>query len=493
MLHTLDGIVVAMYAGGMLALGWYYNRRQTNTNEYFIGNGRMNPILIGISLFATLLSTISYLSGPGEIIRNGPALLSGSLSIPVGFFVVGYIFIPLFMKQRVTSAYELLEMKLGLSTRLIGASMFILLRLMWMAVLLNFAANATLVIIGWGPERLFTVTCFIAVVALCYSTLGGLRAVVITDVIQFFLLLGGAVLVLVFVTARTGGFGWFPTGWEPHWKAQPIFSLDPYERLTVVGVVIMQSLWQICTAGGDQTAIQRYMATEDATAARRAYLTNACASFSVVVMLALVGLALLGYFRAFPERLPPGVTVVDYADKLFPYFIASQFPPGLSGLVVSGMFAAAMSSIDSGVNSISAVFITDFVDRFRHERVTAKVHLRWAQAVVVVVGILVISGSMLVEYVPGNLLVVSKRVTDLLVTPLFTLFFFALFVRFATPAGANIGSLAAFATAILVAFWQPLIEANRGLSITLINPSALLAGVTMGCIVSLLTRKKSAR
>ena len=491
MLNVIDGAVVASYALGMLGLGWYYNRLQTNTNEYFVGNGRMNPIVIGISLFATLLSTISYLSGPGEIIRNGPALLAGSLSIPVSFLVVGYVFIPLFMKHRVTSAYELLELKLGLSTRLVGATMFILLRVMWMAVLLNFAANATLVILGWGPERLFSVTLFIAVITLFYSTLGGLRAVVITDLFQFVLLLGGALLVVVFVSIRMGGFGWFPTGWDPNWKPQPIFSLDPYERLTVVGVMIMQTLWQICTAGGDQTVIQRYMATVDATAARRAYLTNACASFSVVMILALVGLSLLGYFRTFPERLPAGANVIDYADQLFPYFIASQFPVGISGLVVSGMFAAAMSSIDSGVNSISAVVITDFVDRFRQERVTARVHLRWAQAVVVVVGVIVVSGSMLIEYVPGNLLVVSKRVTDLLVTPLFTLFFFALFVRFATATGANLGSLAGFLTAIVVAFWQPLIEADRGLSITLINPSALLVGVSVGCIVSWLTRRNA--
>src|SRR5690606_15606125 len=135
----------------------------------------------GISLFATLLSTITYLSSPGEIIKYGPYLLSGIVAIPIGYLVVAYVLIPAFMQYRLTSAYELLEMKLGLSTRLLGASMFIVLRLMWMAVLLNCASNAMLVMLGWDGRRLLAVTAVIGLVALIYSSMGGLRAVVITD------------------------------------------------------------------------------------------------------------------------------------------------------------------------------------------------------------------------------------------------------------------------------------------------------------------------
>lgn len=492
-LHWIDWLIIVAYAGGMLGLGWYYSRLQTTTDEYFTGGRKMNPILVGVSLFATLLSTITYLAQPGEIIRNGPYVLVGSLcSIPIAYFVVGYVLIPVFMRYRVTSAYELLEQELGLSSRLFGAGMFVLLRLMWMSVLLNFAAGALLVMVGLDPKWLFPVTATIGLIALVYSSLGGLRAVVVTDMIQFVLLLGGAMLVIVVVTIRMGGFGWFTTEWDPNWEVQPVFSLDPYLRLTVVGMVVTQTLWTICTAGGDQTAIQRFMATSDASSARKSYLVNSIATLVVLVVLMLVGLALMAYFRANLGQLPPGGTVLGSADNLFPWFISHHLPIGLSGLVVSGMFAAAMSSVDSGVNSITAVVTTDFIDRFRSksedsDEAKDRRGVHTAKLIAVTVGIIVILGSMLIQYVPGNLLVVSKRATDLLVTPLFTLFFMALFVRFATPAGANAGSICGFLSAALIAFWNPLFEQERSLSFTWINPVALVVGITVGCAVSRFT------
>ena len=116
-------------------------------------------------------------------------------------------------------------------------------------------------------------------------------------------------------------------------------------------------------------------------------------------------------------------------------------------------------------------------------------HVRAAQALALTVGTTVIAASTLIEYVPGNLLEVSKRATDLLVTPIFTLFFMALFVRFATAAGANSGALCGFLAATLIAFWNPLIE-SRSLSITWINPTALTVGIVVGCTVSLLTNRR---
>jgi len=334
------------------------------------------------------------------------------------------------------------------------------------------------------------------------------------------LLFSGAILVIVTVTVRLGGFEWFPRTWDSSWQSQPVFSFDPYIRLTVVGVIVMQTLWAVCTAGGDQTAIQRYMATRDARAARRSYLVNSAAVVAVVVVLTLVGLSLKGYFQTHPLQLPAGTTVANSADSLFPHFISHQLPIGISGLVVSGMFAAAMSSVDSGVNSITAVVLSDFVDRFRGSRSRRQTssstshevtdndsppapqvspgdrdahderqHVRAAKLIAMAVGIIVICASTTIEYIPGNLLEVSKRATALLVTPIFTLFFMALFVRFATAAGANSGSLCGFLTATLIAFWNPLIE-NRSLSITWINPMALTVGIVVGCAVSLLTRQR---
>lgn len=128
-LHWIDGVVVASYALGMLALGAYYSFRQKSSDEYFVGNRAMNPFLIGVSIFVTVFSTISFLSTPGEIIKHGPAMLTGSLSIPIVYYIVGYLMVPVYMRYQATSAYELLEARLGVTARCLGAVLFMLLRL----------------------------------------------------------------------------------------------------------------------------------------------------------------------------------------------------------------------------------------------------------------------------------------------------------------------------------------------------------------------------
>jgi SSS family solute:Na+ symporter len=486
-LHAIDFVIIGVYALGMLAIGGWYSRRTVSRDEYFTGGRGMNPFLVGISLFATMLSTISYLSKPGEIVKHGPYTLTAVATVPISFFIVGYWLIPALMKFRLTSAYELLETRLGLSSRLIGAGMFVSLRLMWMAVLLNFAASAMLVMMGLDRAWLFPATAMIGAVALAYSTLGGLRAVVVTDLIQFILLLGGALLVVGVVTHRMGGFGWFPTEWDPDWTRQPVFTLDPWTRLSVVGVLVSQTLWTLCTAGGDQTAVQRYMATTDAAAARKSYLVKSGATILVSVTLALVGLALMAYYRQFPESFADGQPVVGAADQLFPYFIAHQLPMGVSGFVVAGMFAAAMSSVDSGVNSVTAVVSTDFIERFRKTPADDKAGVVEARLITVAVGVLVILCTTLIDKLPGNFFEVSKRATELFVAPLFTLFFVALFIPRATAAGANLGALSGFLAAATIAFWNPLFDTERAVTFTWINPIALLVGIPVGWLVSRLT------
>ena len=135
-LSPIDWGIVAAYAAGTITLGWYVSQRRQSSTEYFIGSGRMNPVLVGISLFATLLSTISYLSMPGESMGKGPARFATLFGWPFIYVFIVYIVLPIYMKKKVTSAYELLEEKLGLGIRLLGGVMFITLRLVWMSLLI---------------------------------------------------------------------------------------------------------------------------------------------------------------------------------------------------------------------------------------------------------------------------------------------------------------------------------------------------------------------
>ena len=124
----IDWIILAAYAISTILLGWYFGRKQSDTSEYFVGSGKMNPVLIGISLFATLLSTISYLAIPGEVLGKGPIYLTNYIAYPFVFLVLGFVVLPVYMNQRVTSAYEILESRLGASVRMAGAGVFLLLR-----------------------------------------------------------------------------------------------------------------------------------------------------------------------------------------------------------------------------------------------------------------------------------------------------------------------------------------------------------------------------
>ena len=456
-LQAVDWVIIALYALSTIAIGWYYGRQQRSAQEYFVGSGDMHPVLIGVSLFATLLSTISYLAVPGEAIGKGPTHMAAFLMFPLVYAVVAFGLLPVYMKQRVTSAYELLEERLGLSLRLLGASLFLVLRLIWMSLLIYLASKAMVVMLGIDESRIPIIVCLTGFVAVLYTSIGGLRAVVVTDLLQTILLFSGACMVLIGVTLDHGGFGWIPTGWDPNWDRQPLYSFDPRTRVSVLGTLITMGTWYICTAGGDQTVIQRFMATKDARAARRAYATQLIVSMLVTVTLCLVGFALLDYFKTHSELLPVGFSLKDDADKVFPRFIAYHLPAGISGLVVSAMFAAAMSSVDSGINSITAVVTTDFLHRFKRAPKTERGNILFNKTLAFVIGGIVVAGSAFVGKVPGSMLDITNKTVNLLVSPIFGLFFFALFVPFARPVGVWLGTICGVFTAAIIAFSGPLV------------------------------------
>ncbi len=494
-LASVDWAIIAIYALSTIGFGWYLGRRQKSTNEYFIGSGNMNPILIGVSLFATLLSTITYLSMPGEIIGKGPVYLTIFLAFPITYVVVVYGLLPVYMQHRVTSAYELLEARLGLSVRLLGAVMFLAMRLVWMSLLVYMAAKAMTVMLGVEKEYIWAIVLATGFVSVIYTSLGGLRAVVITDLIQTILLFGGALLVVGMITFDMGGFSWFPTEWQANWDTQPIYSLDPSTRATVVGTILSVTIWYVCTAGGDQVSVQRFMATRDLRAARRSYATQLIVSTVVQVTLVVVGLALLGFFQAHENSLPAGMSISGNADDLFPRFIAFHLPVGISGLVVAAMFAAAMSSIDSGVNSITAVVMTDFLGRFGFRPESEKRQMLVARLMALGIGAIIVIISSQMEHIPGNYTAVTNKTVNLLTPSLFALFFFALFVPFATTWGVWAGWICGIVIAILTAFSgfffgvDPVTNYDP-ISFQWIGFSTLAVNLMVGTVVSLMTQRR---
>ena len=200
-----------------------------------------------------------------------------------------------------------------------------------------------------------------------------------------------------------------------------------------------------------------------------------------------MGLALLGFFQAQPDLFPAGGSLKSQADQLLPHFIAAHLPPAVTGLVLSGLFAAAMSSIDSGVNSITAVVMRDFLDRLGHRTLTARQHLRTARGLAVAIGAIVVMLSTVMKHVPGNFLEVTNKTTNPLTVPIALLFLFALFVPFANAPGVWLATLASAVAAALAAFSGVLfgmdpVTGSDPISFQLIAPFSLMAGLAVGLV-----------
>jgi SSS family solute:Na+ symporter len=454
-LQFVDWLLICVYGISTIGLGAYFGRKQQNLKEYFVGSGTMNPILIGVSLFATLLSTISYLSAPGEVLGKGPIHLTVVLGYPLVWLVGAFWLLPVYMKNRVTSAYELLEVRLGVGVRILGALMFLALRLVWMSLLVYLTANAMSIMMGLSKDWIPIIVLVTGLVAVIYTSLGGLRAVVITDLMQTILLFGGAVLVILLVTIDRG-FSWIPTEWNSNWDTQPLLPESLSTRVSLLGSFVSFFIWYVCTAGGDQTSVQRFMSTEDARAARIAFAVQLAVSTVVMLTLGAVGFALLDYFTVYSEQLPDHIDIKKNADAVFPHFIAYKLPIGVSGLVVSAMFAAAMSSIDSGVNSITAVVMSDFLGRFGFH-LKSKIAEVWvARIMAFAIGLIVVFGSTFMGAIPGNITAVTGKTSNLLTTPIFALFIFALFIPRSRAIGVFVGAFFGVLVAVMIAFSGPL-------------------------------------
>ncbi|MEA1951866.1 MAG: sodium/solute symporter, partial [Planctomycetota bacterium] len=444
MLEPLDWAVIAAYVLVVLAVGWYYSRKTASSEDYLLGGRQMKWYSLGISLFATMLSAITYLALPGEMILYGPVFVVGKVAAyPLIALIVGWWIIPRIMELRVTSAYEILEVRLGLSVRLLGSTFFLSLRLMWMALVVYATAAMVLVpLLGLEKSATPWLCVILGAVTIAYTSMGGLRAVVVTDVLQSVILFGGALLTLAVITYHFGGVGgWWPEQWPMHWP-EPRWGYDPDPQTrTFTGAFIATVVWYVCTQGSDQMVVQRFLANRDIKTARQTLFAALTASALTCGLLSIVGVAVWSYYQANAPSTAASASLLDRADQLFPQFVMTALPPGVSGLVIAGLLAVAMSSLSSGVNSSCSVIKIDFIDRLRPSHTSDARHdIKQMMWISVAVGTIVVLLSSGVGAVKGNLLVVAFKVCNLLTAPLFGLFFMAMFVRGATVLGTHLGA-----------------------------------------------------
>ena len=357
----LDAAVLGLYLLAMVAVGGLFSLRNKNTNDFFRGGQRIPWIVAGLSIFATMLSSITFMAIPAKAYATDWVYFPVNMMVVVITPLVVGMFLPFFRKIDATSAYEYLEKRFHRFVRLFASGSFVLFQVGRMAVVLSLSALALAVITPLSEEQSILL---MGLLSILYCALGGLEAVVWTDTVQSLVLLGGAVASLALILMQVdGGFAGVINVAQADQKLHMLnvdFSPTSFST-TAIWVVVLGGLAQaLVPYSSDMAVVQRYMAVSDIARARRAIWTNAIAVVPASLLFFGVGTALFVFYAEHPERLDPAFKT----DAIFPLFIARELPAGLSGLVVAGIFAAAQSTISTSMNSMSTAVVTDFVRPF---------------------------------------------------------------------------------------------------------------------------------
>lgn len=362
----IDYGVMTLYFAALVAMGVYFSRRGRGTEQFFLGGRRIPWWAVGISIFGTSLSAITYLSIPAKAYATDWVFILTNLgTVLIAPIVVAY-YIPKFRQAPITTAYEYLEARFNLAARIYGSLVFLLFQLGRVSIVLFLPALALSAATGLDKYACILV---MGVLATLYTVLGGIEAVIWTDVLQTVVLMAGAVLALVVIGANVdGGFG---AAMATAQAADKFHTFNWTWDMTTTAVwvcVVANAFAYLYPSTADQTVVQRYLATATAAQAKRAVWTNAVLSIPTAFLFFGLGTALWVFYRQHPELLDPTLQT----DAILPLFIVERFPPGLSGLIIAGVFAASMSSLDSSLNSMATVIVTDYYKRFRPSAADAR-------------------------------------------------------------------------------------------------------------------------
>jgi SSS family solute:Na+ symporter len=397
--QTLDIVVIVIYLGAMAALGAWFAKRNNSTEQYFLGSRAFPGWAIGLSMLGTSISSFTFLAFPAAAFILDWRLVVPNLMLPFVAVLAILFFIPLFRRGRTTSAFEYLEARYGPLMRLYGALTFLLLQLIRLGMVLFLVALPVQALLGVPITWVIVLG---GIFILIYTVAGGIEAVIWTDVIQTVILLGGGLMCVVLVVVELpGGLGQvFSEG-----AAAGKFGVGPVEwdlgQRTVFTMMLVGLFSWINEYSSNQNVVQRYLSASSTREARKA--TGICALMSVPTwaLFFFVGTALFVYYQANPD---PAIAGMD-SDQVFPHFIVTQLPVGLTGLIIAAVLAAAMSSLDSSINAVSTVTVIDLFKRRLTPDRDDRFYLRVARWVALAAGGLMIGGALLFHQLPKESMV----------------------------------------------------------------------------------------
>ena len=492
-LGILDFVVIVGYFAVLALVGLYFSKRQTSRSEYFLSGRQTHWTLAGGSLLATVFSSISYLSLPGEMIRYGVGLFTGYLALPLVVPFVSRTVLPVIKRLPITSAYEYLERRFDVSVRSLSACAFIVRTLLWMGLVIYMTSFAVVEMSGWNVYVTILLT---GVLTAVYTSVGGMRTVIWTDNFQMLILFGGAISipVLIGVLLGSGPGTWWQTFSQAGRADVQFFSWDPTVRVTIVGTFLNIFFWNACTQGSDQLAVQRLLSTPSLESARRTLWFYTGANLVLLVFLALCGMGLF-VFYAEQSALPIQAfhsQLTTEADRLMPRFIVEVLPSGFSGLLLAALLAAAMSSLSSGINSISSVISSDFVEKFGWGgKRTESLRLEKMIALVAgLAGVGVAIGIMTAtRHTDWNLTELTSRINHIFVGPIAALFFGGVLLRKARKRSALFGFAIGVFTSVYICFGKEWFGLERNISFVWVIVASFVFGFAAIALASRFDRR----
>ena len=439
----LDFAVLVAYLLGMAGMGFYFMRRNRTADAYFKAGGKLPWWVVSLSIYATMFSSITFMSVPAMSYAGDMSYFAISFGIPILALVTVRWYLPFFRRLNLTSAYEYLEVRFNLPCRLFASAAFILFMVARTAIVAYLPSLALCAVTGLDINLAIGI---VTAITILYCTVGGVEAVIWSDFVQSVILIASTALILAWLIVGTDGgwCGFLARGAEAGKFRVFDLALDwtkPCFWVVFVGGLVAN----LASYTSDQCVVQRYMTTPDEKGAAKSILFNGALSFVNCFVFFSLGVALWTYYQSHAGALPPGTK----PDAVLAVFIARELPSGISGLVLAAVAAATMSTLSANLNSAASAITTDFYQRLvvsgdaqRDVRLAGRV-LLCGKLSTVVVGLL--GGAMalwLANAEIGNVYDQFQRFLGILTGGLGCLFFMGIFMKRVNGFGATCGLVA---------------------------------------------------
>jgi len=452
-LRTLDLIVIAIYFIGVAAIGLWFARRQNTTETYFVARRSIPSWAMGLSMFATIISSITFIAYPGSAYEgNWNELVPGFMVLGV-LMLVGACIIPFFRHAVGMSAYEYFEKRFGYGARAYSSLAFIAWHFSKMGFVVYLLA---LTINGMTGCNIYAMILISGLVTIVYTLFGGLEAVIWTQVIQGIVKVVGVVIIIgVLLWIMPGGAGAaFSLASEHDKFSLGSWNLDLSQRSSILVMSLYGFFFYLQKYAADQTLVQRYLVAKSDRDALKGVALGAVMCIPAWVAFMLVGTLLWAYYQLSGESLPAylhDATGKVMSDKVFPFFLTTKIPVGLAGLFMAALLSAGMSTMSSDLNCLSAVVVEDYFRKLRPNS-TDRERLNVGKVVVAVCGVLTLGIASLIAWKGDRSLGLYYAVSSIVAAGLAGIFLLAFFSRRATRQGLWIGIV----TALIFTAWATL-------------------------------------